>query len=319
MSASKRAIEAEGRARRAVVDVGDVDRLPRDERRARHRALVDRDRELARVEGHRVVLRELEAQRALARVGLVALDDVDAPGVGAGDEAALLEDEAEQLVDVALGRDGARDLDELAELVAVALGHAAALGARALQRHQIEVVLHRDVEARPRQRQRDHGEVVAIAPRAAASTQRRELRVADRRAAASCRRRRARPDAAPAPRDRAHSARRREDQSRRRRRAPRASRRRCRVTTYVEKRGSSVEHARSSSQRTDRVSHRRSRHLRQGSGESRISALGRICGLVRRRGRLAVVALVVRARGGPTGLARPSSASAALRAASRAS
>ena len=38
------------------------------------------------------------------RPGSFALDDVDAPGVGAGDEAALLENEAEQLVDVALGR-----------------------------------------------------------------------------------------------------------------------------------------------------------------------------------------------------------------------
>ena len=57
-----------------------------------------------------------------ARSGLVlgVLDHVDAAGVGAGDVAALLEDQAEQPIDVALARDRACDLDELTELVAVA-------------------------------------------------------------------------------------------------------------------------------------------------------------------------------------------------------
>ena len=50
-----------------------------------------------------------------------AVDDVDAAGVRAGDEARLLQDETEQLVDLALGGDGLGDLEELADLVAVAV------------------------------------------------------------------------------------------------------------------------------------------------------------------------------------------------------
>jgi hypothetical protein len=46
--------------------------------------------------------------------GPCPLDDVDRAGVGPRDEAALLEDDAEQLVDVANRRHGARDVDELA-------------------------------------------------------------------------------------------------------------------------------------------------------------------------------------------------------------
>src|SRR3954462_2187584 len=87
--------------------------------RAGHRAGTDGDRELARVELHRVVLRELEPEHALAR--WFAQSDIDAPGVGAGDEPALLENETQQFVDVALGLDGARALDDLAQLVAVAV------------------------------------------------------------------------------------------------------------------------------------------------------------------------------------------------------
>ncbi len=51
---------------------------------------------------------------------ILALDDVHAAGVRAGDEASLLEDQVEQAVDLALGGERARDLDQLAELVAVA-------------------------------------------------------------------------------------------------------------------------------------------------------------------------------------------------------
>ena len=85
-------------------------------------------------------------RRAPREVGVVALDDVDAPRVGARDEAALLEDEPEQLVDVALGRDGARDLNQLAELVAVTVQPpAAALGA-VLGVEQLERGVQRDEE-----------------------------------------------------------------------------------------------------------------------------------------------------------------------------
>ena len=113
---------------------------------ARHRSGADRDRELARVEDHRVVLRELEAEGAARRIGVVALDHVDAAGVGPGDEAALLEDEAEELVDLALGGDGLGDLDELAQLVAVAVQpFAAALGATA-GLEQLERVVDGDEE-----------------------------------------------------------------------------------------------------------------------------------------------------------------------------
>src|SRR5688500_12495508 len=62
---------------------------------------------------------------------MIALDDVDAAGVGARYKAALLEDEMEQRIELALRRDRLRYLDELTELVAIAVQpFASALGAR---------------------------------------------------------------------------------------------------------------------------------------------------------------------------------------------
>ena len=142
----ERAIEAERRAGGHVVHVVDVERLLLERGVAGDAARADGHRELARVERERIVLRELEAQRAMSDARVVALDDVDAAGVGAGDEAALLEDEAEQLVDVALGRDRARDVDELAELVAVAVQPLAAALAPRLRVHELEGLVEGDEE-----------------------------------------------------------------------------------------------------------------------------------------------------------------------------
>ena len=110
----------------------------------RHRARAERDGELARVEDARVVLRQLEAQHAAERIGVVALDDVDAAGVGAGDEAALLEDEPEELVELPLGGDRLRDLDELAQLVAVAVQPFAAALRPRLGFHELEGAMDGD-------------------------------------------------------------------------------------------------------------------------------------------------------------------------------
>src|SRR5271156_3204113 len=93
-----------------------------------------------------MILRELEAERAPERIGIVALDDIEAPGVGARNEAALLEDEIEELVELALGRNGFGDLDELAELVAISIEpFSAALGAR-FGLEQLEGVVNGDEE-----------------------------------------------------------------------------------------------------------------------------------------------------------------------------
>ena len=69
---------------------------------------------------HRVVLRHLEVQLVARRIARLALDHVDAAGVGAGDVAALLQDRRQQPIAVALARDRARNLDQFAALVAVA-------------------------------------------------------------------------------------------------------------------------------------------------------------------------------------------------------
>ena len=55
-------VEVEGRPRGQLVDVGDVERRASAARRAGDRPVRQRHRELARVEGHAVVLRELEAE-----------------------------------------------------------------------------------------------------------------------------------------------------------------------------------------------------------------------------------------------------------------
>src|SRR5690606_30308048 len=117
-------------------------RAPGDDRGAGDRAGRDRDRELAGGELARLVLAELEAQPA----AVLRLDDVDAARVGAGDEAALLEDEIEEAIDVALLGERARDLDQLAQLVAVAAdGAGAALGGDA-QLDALEASVDRGVE-----------------------------------------------------------------------------------------------------------------------------------------------------------------------------
>ena len=109
-------------------------------------ALAQRHRELARVEGDALVLGQLEAQRRRPAGARRALDDVDAAGVGPGDEAALLEDDAEQLVDVAHRRHRARDVEQLAELVAVAPQRAAARLGPALRLEQLERAVRRQIE-----------------------------------------------------------------------------------------------------------------------------------------------------------------------------
>ncbi len=88
----------------------------------------------------------LSLKRSSRRVDLrlAALDDVDAAGVRGGDEATLLEDEAEQLVDLAFRRDGARDLDQLAQLVTVAVQPLAAALAPGLHLQELEGLVQRD-------------------------------------------------------------------------------------------------------------------------------------------------------------------------------
>src|SRR4029079_18694941 len=90
------------------------------------------------------------------------LEDVDAAGVGAGHETALLENDGKQLVDVALRGHRPRDVDQLAELVAIAPQPlAAALGA-ALRLEQLEGANAREENFVERSLLRDDAREAAI-------------------------------------------------------------------------------------------------------------------------------------------------------------
>ena len=115
------------------------------------RLLVDAERELLEVDLERVVLRQHEVQPLLGRLARaerrrrILLEHVDAAGVGARHLARLLEDEREQLADVALRRQRARRRDELRHLVAEPVGDPLKLlavhGARRRQCIPVGVIL----------------------------------------------------------------------------------------------------------------------------------------------------------------------------------
>ncbi len=115
-------------ALRRRVGVGQVDALSRQRHVARDTFLVDghvgrRRRAAARVcrgQRDRVVLGKLEAEPPRFPVRL--LDEVDRPGVAVGDGARVGEDEREEGVDIALGREPDADFVELFELAPRLLG-----------------------------------------------------------------------------------------------------------------------------------------------------------------------------------------------------
>jgi len=88
----------------------------------------------------------LKRRTGFPRLGGVRLDDVDAPGVRPGDEAALLQDDSKQHVDVAHRGHGAGDVNQLAELVAVAPQPAALRFGASLGLEQLQGAMHRQVE-----------------------------------------------------------------------------------------------------------------------------------------------------------------------------
>jgi hypothetical protein len=99
----------------------------------------------------------LKRRRSTAAVAVLggALDQVQAAGVGSRDLAALLQDQVEQLVDVALGRELHADLVQHAELGAPALVRVLELEQRAARVHRLEGALEREPQAHRRHRARD--------------------------------------------------------------------------------------------------------------------------------------------------------------------
>ena len=106
-----------------MVGVGHVHGVAGEGDVARDRRLVERNGELLEIgDRDRVVLGRLEAESGPIPVAVLrGLDEVQASRIRDGDLAALLEDQREQLVDVALGGERHPDLIELAELLAPAL------------------------------------------------------------------------------------------------------------------------------------------------------------------------------------------------------
>ena len=86
---------------------------------------------------------QLESQEAIS---IVALDHIDATRVRTGHEAALLQDDAEQLVDVAFRRHGARDVYEFPKLELIARYPLAASLRAPLCIEQLESALAGDVK-----------------------------------------------------------------------------------------------------------------------------------------------------------------------------
>src|SRR5262249_12375938 len=105
------------RSRRGeLVPVRDVDDLAGDDAAADDRAGIDRQRELREVELGAVILRDFETKRALRYVFVLPLDDVDRSRVGICNISAFFQYQREQLVDVALRRQGAADRVDLVDL-----------------------------------------------------------------------------------------------------------------------------------------------------------------------------------------------------------
>ncbi len=139
-------VEVEGRPRGQVVHIGNAQGRLVERGAAGDRPLAQRHRELARVEGDTLVLGQLEAQDHRPAVARRRLEDVDAARVGAGDEAALLQDDAEELVDVAHGRHRPRDVEQLAELVPVSPQRTSARFGATLRFQELEGAMGGQVE-----------------------------------------------------------------------------------------------------------------------------------------------------------------------------
>ena len=126
-------------------EVGNVDGPAMKHRPAGHRFLVHGQRELLKIHGHRIVVREHEAQEGslaftvrgqTATAALVAaiameggfglfvrgFEHVHAARVGAADLSALEQNQVEQLADVALGSEGARNGQKFVAFIAGARG-----------------------------------------------------------------------------------------------------------------------------------------------------------------------------------------------------
>src|SRR5262249_54430239 len=136
------------RSRRGeLVRVRDVDDLARDDAAADDRAGIDRQRELREVELGAVILRDFETKRALRYVFVLPLDDVDRSRVGICNISAFFQYQREQLVDVALRRQGAADRVDLVDLRLVSVREHLAVGGRPSQAAELPQVVEVDDEA----------------------------------------------------------------------------------------------------------------------------------------------------------------------------